>query len=143
MNFNANIFCRRCLIHYDTTPLSGISFTKRSIRALHFYENKYVLTGIENFFNYYYQNMAKHYGAKSQLCTIHLHLHLKEQLLKHGSLSLTSCFPREDYLRNSLKWCQVKKYVLEQFIPWYLVDRKVPVMHNWSEFFFLVRLYMV
>ncbi|CAF1229241.1 unnamed protein product [Didymodactylos carnosus] len=74
-------------------------------------------------YNYYYQNMAKHYGAKSQLCTIHLHLHLKVQLLKYGSLSLTSCFPREDYLRNSLKWCQVKKYVLEQFIPWYLVDR--------------------
>ncbi|CAF1508664.1 unnamed protein product [Didymodactylos carnosus] len=93
------------------------------IGALHFYENKNVLTDIENFFNYYYPTLAKHYGAKSQLCTIHLHLHLKEQVLKHSSLSLTSCFLREDYLGHSLKWCHGKKYVLEQFITWYLVNR--------------------
>ncbi|CAF1187055.1 unnamed protein product [Rotaria sordida] len=81
------------------------------------------LNEIDNIFNYYYEHITDYYGEKSQLCTLHLHSHLKDQVLKHGALVFTSCFARESYLGHSLKWCLGKKYILEQFITWYNVDR--------------------
>ncbi|CAF2605787.1 unnamed protein product [Rotaria sp. Silwood2] len=92
------------------------------IRALHFYQEKDELQDINHFFNYYYQCLSKYYGPKSELCTIHLHSHLLTQVQKHGSLSMTSCFPRESYIGTAIKWCKGKKYILEQFITWYKVD---------------------
>ena len=50
---------------------------------------------------------------------------MKDQVLKHGALVFTSCFARESYLGYSLKWCRGKKYILEQFITWYKVDRSL------------------
>ncbi|CAF1606063.1 unnamed protein product, partial [Didymodactylos carnosus] len=47
------------------------------------------------------------------------------QAIKHGALALTSCFARESYLGNSLRWCHGKKYILEQFITWYIIDRSL------------------
>jgi hypothetical protein len=46
-------------------------------------------------------------------------------VLKHGALVFTSCFARESYVGHSLKWCLGKKYILEQFITWYNVDRSL------------------
>ncbi|CAF2846948.1 unnamed protein product [Rotaria sp. Silwood2] len=93
------------------------------IRVLHFYRNKDELYGIDQFFNHYYKYIAQHYGPKSELCTIHIHAHLLAQVQKHGCLSMTSCFPRESYIGNAVKWCKGKKYMLEQFITWYKIDR--------------------
>lgn len=83
------------------------------------------MNDIEEIFNYYYEHIVDYYGEKSQLCTIHLHSHLKDQVLKHGALVFTSCFARESYVGHSLKWCLGKKYVLKQFITWYKVDRSL------------------
>ncbi|CAF1397064.1 unnamed protein product [Adineta steineri] len=93
------------------------------VRALYFYEDTSQLDEIENMFNYYYEHMKDYYGEKSQLCTLHLHLHLKDQVVKHGALVYTSCFARESYIGHALKWCLGKKYILKQFITWYSVDR--------------------
>ncbi|CAF4596619.1 unnamed protein product, partial [Rotaria socialis] len=38
---------------------------------------------------------------------------------------MTSCFPRESYIGNAIKWCQGKKYMLEQFITWYKIDHSL------------------
>ena len=95
------------------------------VRSLHFFQSTDELIGIEQFFLFYYKHLADHYGVKSQLCTVHLHLHLKDQVINHGALSLTSCFARESYLGNALQWCHGKKYILEQFITWYLIDRSL------------------
>ena len=86
------------------------------IRVLHFYQNKDELNDIDYFFNYYYEHLAENYGPKSELCTIHIHSHLLEQVKRHGSLSMTSCFPRESYIGSAVKWCHGKKFILEQFI---------------------------
>ena len=69
--------------------------------------------------------MTDYYGKKSQLCTLYLHLHLKDQVLRHGALVFTSCFARESYIGQAVKWCLGKKYLLEQFITWYQVDRSL------------------
>ena len=45
------------------------------IRVLHFYQNKDDLQGIDYFFDYYYRHLAEYYGPKSELCSIHIHLH--------------------------------------------------------------------
>ncbi len=95
------------------------------VRSLYFYEDIKELNGIENIFNYYYEHIKDYYGEKSQLFTLHLHSHLKEQVIKHGALVFTSCFARESYIGHSLKWCVGKKYILEQFITWYNVDRSL------------------
>jgi hypothetical protein len=95
------------------------------IRVLHFYHNIHELDGIHEFFYFYYERLSEHYGPKSELCTIHLHSHLLAQVKRHGSLSMTSCFPRESYIGNAIKWCKGKKYMLEQFITWYKVDRSL------------------
>ena len=92
------------------------------IRVLHFYHDKDELHNIDYYFNFYYEHLAEYYGPKAELCTIHIHSHLLDQVERHGSLSMTSCFPRESYLGNAVKWCQGKKYMLEQFITWYKVD---------------------
>jgi hypothetical protein len=95
------------------------------VRSLYFYEDIKELNGIENIFNYYYEHIKDYYGEKSQLFTLHLHSHLKDQVIKHGALVFTSCFARESYIGHSLKWCLGKKYILEQFITWYNVDRSL------------------
>ena len=100
------------------------------ICALHFYEDKNELNDIEQFFSYYYKHIAYYYGEKSQLCTIHLHLHLKDQVLKHGALSFTSCFARESYIGQTVKWCLGKTYILEQFTTWYSVDRSLASVNS-------------
>ena len=111
------------------------------IRSLHFFQSTDELIDIEQFFLFYYKHLADHYGVKSQLCTVHLHLHLKDQVLNHGGLSMTSCFARESYLGNALQWCHGKKYVLEQFITWYLVDRSLspPTSFDLNRLFFAER----
>ncbi|CAF1199868.1 unnamed protein product [Rotaria sordida] len=78
----------------------------------------------------YYEHIADYYGEKSLLCTLHLHLHLKNQVLKHGALVFTSCFARESYIGQSVKWCLGKKYILEQFITWYNVDRSLALTNS-------------
>lgn len=65
------------------------------------------------------------YGQKSELFTVHVHTHLKDQVVRHGCLSITSCFPRESYLGLALNLCHGTKYVLEQFMAWYLIDRSL------------------
>ncbi len=92
------------------------------IRVLHFYKDKDELHNIDYFFNYYYEHLAEHYGPKSELCSVHIHSHLLAQVNRHGSLAMTSCFPRESYIGNAVKWCHGKKYILEQFITWYKLD---------------------
>ncbi|CAF4503456.1 unnamed protein product [Rotaria socialis] len=93
------------------------------IRVLHFYQHKDELHDIDRFFDFYYEHLAEHYGPKSELCTVHIHTHLLSQVNRHGSLSMTSCFPRESYIGHAIKWCQGKKFILEQFITWYKIDR--------------------
>ncbi|CAM4823140.1 unnamed protein product [Rotaria magnacalcarata] len=100
------------------------------IRTLYFYDHVTELDGIENLFNYYYERITDYYGKKSQLCTLHLHLHLKDQVLKHGALVFTSCFARESYIGQSVKWCLGRKYILEQFITWYSVDRSLALKNS-------------
>ncbi|CAF1239252.1 unnamed protein product [Adineta ricciae] len=95
------------------------------IRVLHFYQSPNELDGIDESFSFYFEHLSEHYGPKSELCTVHLHSHLLAQVKRHGSLSMTSCFPRESYIGNAVKWCQGKKYMLEQFITWYKVDRSL------------------
>lgn len=92
------------------------------IRILHFYKNKDELHDINKFFDYYYQHLSMYYGARSELCTVHLHTHLLDQVNRHGSLSMTSCFPRESYIGKAIKLCKGQKYILEQFNTWYKLD---------------------
>lgn len=75
------------------------------------------------FFDYYHEHLAEHYGQRAELCTVHLHTHLLEQVKRHGCLSMTSCFARESYIGDALKICHGKKYVLQQFATWYQIDR--------------------
>jgi hypothetical protein len=93
------------------------------IRILHFYQNQDELHDIDLFFDYYYQHLAQHYGPKSELCTVHVHTHLLDQVKRHGALSMTSCFPRESYIGHAVKLCKGQKYILEQFNTWYKLDR--------------------
>ena len=93
------------------------------IRVLHFHEHKEELNDIDQFFNYYYEHLAENYGPKSELCTIHIHSHLRTQVQRHGSLAMTSCFPRESFIGAAIKWCHGKRYTLEQFFTWYRIDR--------------------
>lgn len=65
------------------------------------------------------------YGPRSQFLTVHLHTHLNDQVIQHGCLSMTSCFPRQAYLGLALNLCHGTKYVLEQFTTWYLIDRSL------------------
>ncbi|CAF3710089.1 unnamed protein product [Rotaria socialis] len=113
-----------CLFLPDTLALPFIHYFLH-VRALYAYDDITELNDIENIFNYYYEHIVDYYGEKSQLCTLHLHSHLKEQVLKHGALVYTSCFARESYIGHSLKWCLGKNYILEQFITWYKVDRSL------------------
>ena len=93
------------------------------IKVLHFFKDKNDLNGIAQFFDYYHQHLVENYGAKSELCTVHLHTHLYEQVNRHGCLSMTSCFPRESYIGNAVKWCKGHRYILEQFNTWYKLDQ--------------------
>jgi hypothetical protein len=93
------------------------------IRTLYHYQTISELDNIEQFFDEYYKNLPLLYGEKSQLFTVHVHSHLKEQVVRHGALSMTSCFARESYLGFALTMCHGKKYILEQYISWYLIDR--------------------
>lgn len=95
------------------------------IRVLYHYETVLELDGIDIFFDEYHKNVSSLYGDKSQLLAVHLHSHLKEQVIHHGALSMTSCFSRESYLGFALTMCYDKKYVLEQYISWYLIDRSL------------------
>lgn len=95
------------------------------IRTLHYFRTADELIDIEHFIIYYQKHLSKHYGEKSQLLSVHLHSHLKEQVLRHGSLLFSSCFPRESYLGHCLKWCHGSKYILEQFITWYSVNKSL------------------
>lgn len=95
------------------------------VRTLHYFQTNDELINVEDFFKYYQEHLSHHYGKKSELLTIHLHSHLKEQVLRHGSLLFTSCFPRESYLGHCLKWCHGNKYILEQFITWYLINKSL------------------
>ncbi|CAF1263859.1 unnamed protein product, partial [Didymodactylos carnosus] len=97
------------------------------IRILHFYRDVNQLNDLEHFFDYYYRYLAQYYGPKSELCTIHMHIHLLAQVKRHGALALTSCFPRESFLGNAMNWCHGKTYILEQFITWYNIDRTLRV----------------
>ena len=95
------------------------------VRALYHFESSSDLDNVEHFFDEYYKHLSKMYGPKSQLLTVHLHIHLKDQVIRHGCLSMTSCFPREAYLGLALNLCHGTKYVLEQFTTWYLIDRSL------------------
>ena len=95
------------------------------IRVLYHYETVLELDGIDALFDEYHKNLSSLYGDKSQLLTVHLHSHLKEQVIHHGALSMTSCFSRESYLGFALTMCHGTKYVLEQYISWYLIDRSL------------------
>ncbi|CAF3371365.1 unnamed protein product [Rotaria sp. Silwood2] len=97
------------------------------IRVLHFYQHKDELRDIDRFFDFYYKHLAEYYGPKSELCTVHIHTHLLSQVNRHGSLSMTSCFPRESYIGHAVKWCQGKKFILEQFMTWYKIEDKAIV----------------
>ncbi|CAF4757831.1 unnamed protein product [Rotaria sp. Silwood1] len=66
---------------------------------------------------------TEYYGPKSEHCTVHIHTHVLSQVNRHGSLSMTSCFPRESYFGHAVKWCHGKKFILEQFMTWYKIDR--------------------
>ncbi|CAF3874880.1 unnamed protein product [Rotaria sp. Silwood1] len=100
------------------------------VRTLYFYEDISELNNIEKIFNYYYEHIEDYYGEKSPLCTVHLHLYLKDQVIKHGALVFTSCFARESYLGQSIKWCLGKKYILEQFITWHNVDHSLALTNS-------------
>ena len=93
------------------------------VKVLHFFQDKHDLQDVDHFFDYYHQHLAQHYGPKSELLTVHLHKHLYDQVNRHGSLSMTSCFPRESYIGNAIKWCKGHRYVLEQFNTWYQLDQ--------------------
>lgn len=95
------------------------------VRTLYHFESTSELNQIENFFDQYYKHISLLYGKKSELFTVHVHTHLKDQVIRHGALSLTSCFPRESYLGLALDLCHGTKYVLEQFMTWYLIDRSL------------------
>ncbi|CAF0773384.1 unnamed protein product [Rotaria sordida] len=95
------------------------------VRTLYHYETISELDNIDLLFDEYYKNLSKLYGEKSELLTVHLHSHLKEQVLHHGALSMTSCFPRESYLGLAVTMCYGKKYVLAQYISWHLIDRSL------------------
>ena len=79
------------------------------IRALYHYQEKIELNDIESLFDAYYKSFSTRYGKKSELLTVHLHLHLKEQVINHGCLFMTSCFPHESYLGLALNMCYGKK----------------------------------
>ena len=93
------------------------------IKTLHFFQNKDELQGIDKFFDYYYRHLSEHYGPKSELCTVHIHTYLLDQVNRHGSLSITSCFPRESYIGKAVQLCKGQKYILEQYNTWYKLDR--------------------
>ncbi|CAF3744588.1 unnamed protein product [Rotaria sp. Silwood1] len=95
------------------------------VRTLYHYEKISELENIDLLFDEYYKNLSKLYGEKSELLTVHLHAHLKEQVVHHGALSMTSCFPRESYLGLALTMCYGKKYVLAQYISWHLIERSL------------------
>ncbi|CAF2810087.1 unnamed protein product, partial [Rotaria sp. Silwood2] len=95
------------------------------VRTLYHYEKISELENIDLLFDEYYKNLSKLYGEKSELLTVHLHAHLKEQVVLHGALSMTSCFPRESYLGLALTMCYGKKYVLAQYISWHLIERSL------------------
>lgn len=95
------------------------------IRTLYHFEKSSELDDIELLFEEYYKDLSILYGPKSALFTVHLHSHLKDQVLNHGALSMTSCFARESYLGLALTMCHGKKYILEQYITWHLIDRSL------------------
>ena len=95
------------------------------IRTLHYFRTTDELTDVDELLHYYQEHLREHYGHKSELLTVHLHSHLKEQVLRHGCLLFTSCFPRESYLGHCLKWCHGNKYILEQFITWYVINKSL------------------
>ncbi|CAF3787006.1 unnamed protein product [Rotaria sordida] len=95
------------------------------IRTLYHYQTASELDDIDSLFDAYHKNLSILYGPKSELLTVHLHLHLKEQVMSHGSLSMTSCFARESYLGLALNMCHGKKYILEQYITWYNIERSL------------------
>ena len=95
------------------------------IRVLHFYYDRDELRDTDHYFNFYYEHLAGYYGPKSELCTIHIHSHFLDQVKRHESLPMTSCFPKESSLGTTVKWCQGEKYILEQFSTWYKVDHSL------------------
>ncbi len=95
------------------------------IRTLYHYQTTTELDNIESLFDEYYKNLSSLYGEKSELFTVHVHSHLKEQVIRHGALSVTACFARESYLGLALTMCHGKKYILEQYITWYSIDRSL------------------
>ena len=87
------------------------------LHLLHYlYQDISELSEIENHFNHYDAHMADYYGKKSQLCTLHLHLHLRNQMIKYGALSCASYFARESYIGQAAQWCLEEKFLLAQFI---------------------------
>lgn len=97
------------------------------MRPLYYYDELSELDRIEYLFDTYYAKISQLYGHKCKLLIVHLHLHLKEQVLKHGALSITSCFSRESYLGLALRMCHGKKFILQQFMMWYSVDQSLPL----------------
>ncbi|CAF3426754.1 unnamed protein product, partial [Rotaria sp. Silwood2] len=95
------------------------------VRILYHYQSMSELDNIDLLFDEYYKNLSTLYGPKSELFTVHLHSHLKEQVVRHGALSMTSCFARESYLGLALTMCHGKMYILEQYISWHLIDRSL------------------
>ena len=132
--FDAFLHCRDFLLY--VSPIFVVLFLPDQlaahflhywayIRVLHFHHDKTELLDVDQFFDYYYEHLAEHYGPKSELCTVHIHCHLLAQVTRHGCLALTSCFPRESYIGKAVKWCHGKKHMLEQFFTWYRIDRKL------------------
>jgi hypothetical protein len=95
------------------------------VKSLYFFTDEKQLSGVDRLFRSYYKSLSRLYSNHSESATFHYHYHLFSQVISHGALCYTSCFPRESYLAYVLKLCKGKTHVLSQFVTWYEISQKL------------------
>lgn len=101
------------------------------VKSLYFFTDDTKLNGVDLLFHQYHESLSRMYSKRSELATIHYHSHLFSQVISHGALCFTSCFPRESYLAYVLKLCKGKTHILNQLVTWYEISQNTH-NHNFS-----------
>jgi hypothetical protein len=104
--------------HLPRLHLSHFAVYCLAIRYLHSPRNDDEITFAERLLHLYCQSASYIFGSSIELLTLHVHLHLPQQVRLHGGLAFTSAFAFESAIRYTKKKAHGTRCLASQISYW-------------------------
>lgn len=104
--------------HLPRLNLSHFAIYSLAIRYLHAPRNEEEITFAERLLHLYCQSAPNIFDASIELLTLHVHLHLVQQVRLHGGLAFHSAFAFESAIRHTKKKAHGTRRLASQISYW-------------------------